>query len=206
MTTFYIIRHGQTEFNRDNIVQGHCDSPLTEKGIAEAKEAAEQLSEIHFDAVYSSDLPRAQRTAQIILLERKLAIHTATALRERSYGMYDGKSSELYLTECNETLRTLEALADHKKMSFQIADIENYERAASRFIVFLREIAVVHDNKYILIVSHGGIMRSFLIYLGWAKFHQLPSGSIKNCGYITLQCDGIDFFIKDTYNIHTVSG
>ena len=60
MTTFYIVRHGQTDWNVDRIVQGHKDSELTASGRAQAKDVAEKFKEIQFDHVFSSDLLRAR--------------------------------------------------------------------------------------------------------------------------------------------------
>jgi len=201
MTTLYIVRHGQTEANRDGIIQGHIDRPLTEKGIQQVQETAEKLSGIHFDAVYSSDLLRAQRTAKIILLERQLAIKTAEALRERNWGKFDGRPSQEFYEECSEALKIFEELTHEEKMSFQFADVENHEKIATRLIRYLREIAVTHDGQHVLISTHGGIMRAFLIRLGWATFENLPSGKVKNAAYIVLECDGVDFFIKEVHRI-----
>lgn len=201
MTTFYIVRHGQTEANRDNIIQGHIDRPLTEKGIAQAQATAEKLCDIHFDVAYSSDLLRAQRTAEIMLLERKLAIQTTSALRERNWGQYDGRQSDDFHRECAAALETFKALTEQEKMVFQFADIERNDKVVERFILFLREIAITHDGKNVLVVTHGGGMRLFLIHLGWATFETLPPGSVGNAGYMVVESDGVDFFIQDLHRI-----
>lgn len=201
MTTFYIVRHGETEANRDGITQGHIDMPLTEEGISQACQTAEKLCHVHFDAVYSSDLLRAQRTAEIIILERQLAIKTTEALRERNWGKYDGKPVDIFLQESKEAFEVFEKLTHEEKLSFHFADVETHEDIAVRLIRFLREIAVTHDGQNILISTHGGIMRAFLIRLGWGTFENLPSGSVKNAGYFVLDCDGVDFFVKEVHRI-----
>lgn len=72
--TLYIARHGQTEWNAKGILMGQKDSPLTDLGVQQACDLAKELANVHFDAIFSSDLLRAQRTAQIVKLERDLAI------------------------------------------------------------------------------------------------------------------------------------
>ena len=201
MTTLYIVRHGETEANRDGIIQGHIDRPLTENGIQEVEKTAEKLCDVHFDAVYSSDLLRAQRTAEIILLERQLAIKTTEALKERNWGKFDGRPAQEFYEEYAEDLKIFENLTHEEKMSFQFADVENHEKIATRLNSSLREIAAVHDGQHILISTHGGIMRAFLIQLGWGTFQSLPSGSVKNAGYAVLECDGEDFFVKEVHRI-----
>ncbi len=67
----YIIRHGQTELNITNVLQGRSNHPLNETGIRQAEEAAERLKDISFDVVYSSPLIRAVRTAEIIVPDLK---------------------------------------------------------------------------------------------------------------------------------------
>src|SRR3989344_8043224 len=93
LTTFYLVRHGETEYNVKKIIQGQSDSPLTKKGIEEVKNVAKKLKGIKFDYVFSSDLLRAKRTAEIIALEHKLEIQTNKLLRERRFGNLEGKSN-----------------------------------------------------------------------------------------------------------------
>ena len=65
----YFIRHGQTEWNRDKIVQGHTSVKLTEKGMKQAERVKETLSDVHFDRIIASDLYRTRQTAGIIFGE-----------------------------------------------------------------------------------------------------------------------------------------
>ena len=96
LCTIYIIRHGETEWNVKKIMQGQKNSLLTTKGIQQAKQAAKQLKQIKFAAIFSSDLLRAKRTAQIIALEHKLIVKTRKILRERYYGKFEGKKIITY--------------------------------------------------------------------------------------------------------------
>lgn len=93
--TFYIVRHGETEWNAQGLMQGHLDSPLTSTGEEQARELAQTLLAIHFDHVFSSDLLRARRTAELLVIDRKFALNTTQLLRERTFGKYEGMRGKL---------------------------------------------------------------------------------------------------------------
>src|SRR3990167_4625255 len=92
--TIYVVRHGESEWNVKGLIQGQSDSPLTQSGERQAFLLAKELKNIKFGAVFSSDLVRAKRTADMIALERSLAIQTSKALIERNFGKLEGKSGK----------------------------------------------------------------------------------------------------------------
>lgn len=197
--TLYIVRHGETEWNVKKIIQGHEDIPLNKKGEAQAKELAKKLGHIKFDAVFSSDLIRAKRTAEIINIEKKLVIQTTKALKERYFGKYQGKSFAI-----NNTMMKL--INNLKTVTGPGAkEVEGDEKIISRLITFLREVAVAYAKKTILIVSHGGPMRTLLIHLGFATYDNFTEGQIDNLAYIRLKSDGIEFFVEETEGIKNFS-
>ena len=201
LTTFYIIRHGESEGNTgqaNNHVFGK-GSVLTEKGKQQAKSLGSALKDIKFDAVFSSDLTRAHQTAEIIALERKIAIQTTERLRERTLAPYFKKNPEKNREDVEkELIKAFETLSDKAKMAYKLDDeIESAQEATTRFITFLREIAVAYEGKTILIVCHGNLMRTLLAHLGWATYDELPKNSMENSGYIILESDGADMFLKN---------
>jgi len=201
-TTFYIVRHGQTDWNIQMRLQGHTNISLNEVGREQADEIAKTLKNIHFDAIYSSDLDRAVQTTEIIAKERELAIKTTDALREKSYGSYEGRDRNEVQQELKHLFDQWKKLSDEEKMKFKIyEDGESDQEAVERFIRHLRELAIAYQGKNILIASHGGIMRYFLVKLGWATYGELDSHAIKNAAYIKVESDGVDFFIKETHLI-----
>lgn len=201
-TIFYIIRHGETEANVKKILQGHSDYPLTQRGKDQAKEVSGLLKNIHFDKVFSSDLFRAKHTAQLILLERKMAIETSKLLRERTFGKYEGTSWFYQDDHLKKMWQKYETLSDQERFRFKFSeDQESDEEIATRMLTFIREIAVAYPGKTILIVSHGGIMRATLIKLGVSSYATIPPGAVKNLGFFKLESDGVDFFLKETHNI-----
>jgi len=200
--TIYLVRHGETDWNKKKLIQGITDVPLNKKGEKQAKELAQKLTHVRFDAVFSSDLIRAKRTAEIISLEKKLAVKTTKALRERYFSEFEGKSYTKYNQEIVNLLESYRLAAINKK---NIKGLETDGAMMGRLLPFLREVAVGYLGKTVLLLSHGGIMRSFLIHLGFASYETLPSGSINNLAYIKLRSDGVDFFIEETEGVNRKS-
>lgn len=198
--TLYLVRHGETEWNEKGLIQGHTDIPLNKTGEKQAKNLAKKLRAVKFHAVFSSDLIRAKRTAEIIALEKELAVKTTKALRERYFGIYEGEHfSSLNKAEIKKLLTIFNKLA--KKNYPDVESVETDEQLINRFIPFIREVAVAYQGKNVLLVTHGGIIRWFLIHLGFANVKNLPPGTISNTAYAKIDSDGVDFFIIETSGI-----
>lgn len=193
--TLYIVRHGQTEWNVKELTQGETDIPLNSEGIKQAKKLRKKLKDLDYDAVFSSDLIRAKQTAETINLEKKLAIKTTKALRERRYGKLEGTPYR----EMREFHDTWEKLNKTERENYRPYEgYETDEEIIGRYITFLREVAVLYSGKNVLIVSHGGVMRVLLNHL---TDNTYLTGSISNLAYIKLESDGVDFFIKELMGI-----
>lgn len=191
----YIVRHGETNWNAEGKTQGESNIPLNNKGIKQAKALNKDLQDVKFKTVFSSDLVRAKRTAEIIAMERKLAIETTHLLRERRYGRLDGTP---YHT-MQEFHRIWENLSKKERVRYRpYRGYETDEEVIRRFITFLREVAALYLGKTVLIVSHGGMMRTLLNHLSEKTY---LVGAIANSAYIKLESDGVYFFIKDLKGI-----
>lgn len=197
MCTLYIVRHGQTDWNISKTIQGQLDIPLNLTGEKEAHDLREVLNSIQFDAFFSSDLIRAKRTAEILNIDRNLVIETTNALRERLFGVYQGKP----MNEAHERLyELLEKYKDHPHIIE--SQVESNEHMVSRAITFIREVSVAYGGKTVLLVSHGGLMRTLLIHLGFCSSIQFPAfGAIKNLAYIKLMSDGSEIHVQKTSGI-----
>lgn len=197
--TFYIVRHGETHWNVNKRLQGHSNSELTENGIQQIKNLRTNLKDIHFDALFSSDLLRTQQTAEILNVERELVLNTTNLIRERSFGAHEGKELEKYELEIKDLIREYEQLADEQKRKYKYPDVETDEEIITRFLLFLRETAVAYPNKKVLVVSHGGVMRTLLIHLGFSTYDE--DLYVSNASYFVLESDGTDFEVKNTVGI-----
>jgi probable phosphoglycerate mutase len=205
--TLYIVRHGETEGNKKQIVMGHHDAPLTTEGEQQIRDTAQKLKDVHFDAIFSSDLPRAQRTAEIIRLDRQLAIQTSALLRERNFGPFEGKPSAEYREMIKDLLVKKSALSEKEQWTFGFGEgVETDEALVTRFIAQVREIAAAYPGKTVLVASHGGCIRTFLVRTGWTNYAGMPSGSFRNGGYVQALSDGVDFIIKDVQGVHVETG
>src|SRR5271165_3144262 len=90
----WLVRHGETDWNAQGRVQGHTPTELNENGRRQAASLAEMFAGRKFAALWSSDLPRARQTAEAIGSALGLDVQLTVALRERSFGPYEGKTNE----------------------------------------------------------------------------------------------------------------
>jgi len=196
--SLYLVRHGETQWNVERRFQGQGDSPLTDKGIEQAKQAAEKLKHVKFAAVYSSDLLRAKRTAKIIALEKDLALQTSKALRERFFGKFEGTLINDFFEKYGLKMRELTEAAKKELQENHIdPTIESNESLITRFVTFLREVSLANLGKNILVVTHGGALRLFLTRLGYLDALKDHDVYIHNTAIIQILCDGVDFTIKE---------
>jgi broad specificity phosphatase PhoE len=199
--TIYLVRHGKTDWNDQKLVQGHTDIPLNLEGQASARELATEFRGIKFNKVYSSDLSRARETAEIISLEHQLAVETTKALRERNFGNLEGKSHSVF-PELNQLLNSLDDETRYSYKSDSNTEMESDEEIMGRFLVFLRECAIANLGKTILMATHGGTIRAFLIKLGVLSYARSEDKvEIRNLAFVKLESDGVDFFVKETSGI-----
>ena len=182
-TTFYLVRHGESEANVRRIVQGSSvDLPLTEKGRNQAAALAETLTGIHIDVFYSSHLKRAHETAEILAKKRNMEVYIDERLRERSMDTYEGMDVDEFLklyTEENWGTLTHEEKLAHK---FQDSE-ENFNEAYERFVSALLDIAEKNKGRTILIATHAGMIRGFLIKNRYGDFDTV--GGIENAGIVS---------------------
>ena len=196
--TIYLVRHGETDWNADGIIQGHSDIPLNKNGEKQAEELGKELKRIDFDAVFSSDLIRAKKSAEIITSGKNINIITSIALRERDFGSYEGKHFSLLSKD--ETSELI-SLYDHKEKKREELGVESDRSLEARFIPYIREICQKNLDKNVLVVIHGGIMRWFLMHIKYGDIRSLPVGSISNMAYAKIESDGVNFTVKKTSGI-----
>ena len=202
--TIYIVRHGQSEAN---VAKRHgLNTKLSPKGQEQAKELSKKLRNIHFDAIFSSPLIRAKETVRFIAEDQKIEVLTKEALREREEGIIDGKAEHEVKKEFGKMYKMRDELHYEKWKTMSIAEgYESDENLMSRFITTLREIAIAYPGKIILVGSHVGIMKTFLIHLGYGTHKTLPSSGFTNTSSIKIKTDGVDFFLEQTDGIENIT-
>ena len=155
MTTVYLARHGQSDWNAANRFQGHSDRPLTELGRRQAAALAEELeSQEPLSAIYASPLRRALETASIVGARVGLEPVPVDDLREVDVGGWSGLSRN----EVEE--RFPDAFRRWLDGGEGWEDGETYADMATRVMEALRLIAANHPEDTVLVVSHGGPIRA----------------------------------------------
>jgi 2,3-bisphosphoglycerate-dependent phosphoglycerate mutase len=195
----YLVRHGETDWNAKGLLQGQSDIPLNKEGEKQAIEVAKKhFKKIKFAAIFSSDLVRAKKTAELIALEKKMAVETSVLLRERDFGPFEGKHWQEVEKELRMSIEEFRMLSDEvaKKLG-----IESDEKMMERFLRFLREVAVAYRGKNVLIVTHASVMRVFLTKLGYLSKEESRQVFIKNLAFIKVLSDGVDFFVKEVFGV-----
>ena len=163
MTDLYLVRHGETDWNRQRRIQGLTDIPLNETGRAQARATGMLLSRRDWDGIFASPLSRARETAEIIAAEVGLPEPTLVdALVERNYGKAEGL--DWLQVETNFPHGTV------------VPGRESREQVGARVIPALMELAAGRQGEALLIVSHGGAIRAVLNEVEPAASH----GSITN--------------------------
>lgn len=156
-TQVIIVRHGQTEWNIKGIRQGHLDSPLTGRGLAQAKALGQRLAREKFSVLYSSDLGRAIETAREIVSVTGHQIVTDARLRERHLGIFQGLNAD----EINERYPEERRLMRTSGPGYVIPGGESMIQQVERNVAFLDSLAVRHAGETIVVVTHGGVVSGF---------------------------------------------
>lgn len=145
----YVVRHGQTDWNIQNLLQGSTDVDLNETGISQANETSKQLLSIHFDAIYCSPLKRTIDTANIINTNRNFPIIRDNRLIEREFGDYEGLPGKS--VDFKKYWNYSENASDK--------NVEPIQVFFNRVKDFLEEIITKFGktDKNILVVTHNGV-------------------------------------------------
>ncbi len=159
-TTFLLVRHGETEWNAERRLQGQLDSPLTLAGIEQMECLASSLATTPdikaIDHIISSPLARTQSSAVILQKKLQRPLSIKHALKERSFGVWEGKLFDAIKHE-----------PTFKKVFFEITEtpIEQGEsaiEARQRMQQSLAQLAIKYRGQRLLVVTHGEILRCFL--------------------------------------------
>lgn len=157
-TELWLIRHGQTDWNKNRIFQGHLDTPLNDKGEQQAMALVETLGDTSFKAIYSSDLKRAMQTAKPLAKIKGQEIITEKKLREIHVGLYEGIPVEEVITENPEWVKRFR----EGDPTFLIPGGESMGEFSERICSALESIAGRYQGERVAIFTHGGAIGSAL--------------------------------------------
>lgn len=160
--TYYVVRHGKTEANLKNILQGHLDIPLSGEGKAQAEKVANALSGISLDAVFSSDLSRAQDTAKAIARVNQCKLVLDRRLRELNYGELQGMVEEDARKKYSGFYGELRKAP---MTTPRPGGGESYNDLFLRAGGALEFIKDSYPDGKVAVVTHGGVIRALLAYV-----------------------------------------
>ena len=190
MLEVWLIRHGETEWNRLRRWQGQSDVELNETGIAQAKALGARLGNYAFDAVWSSDLKRAAATAQLALPD--VAPRTDVRLRELHFGELEGKRWDELTPEQQEMLNRWRT----DPYGFAPTGGEQYHELESRARAWLHELP---PEGRLAVFTHGGTVRALLSSVIGSPGGERWSFALSNGSISRLRLSG-DFFIIKSIN------
>lgn len=177
-----LVRHGETEGNVKQHNQGQQHGELTKKGVEQAKKTALRLKDTKIDKIYVSDLKRAVDTAaEIIKHHPKTEVIYEPALREQCHGVYEGSPYG--------TIGKAAQTAGVHKFHFKPDGGESVLEMQERITNFLHKLIHKHKSETILIVSHGGTIRFFLIGFLKAPEEKWDDYKHENCAVTELDID-----------------
>lgn len=206
-TTIYLVRHGETDWNSKQILQGQSDSPLTEKGLHQAHMLGEQFEHIDFAAIYSSDIGRAKTTAEIIAQYHKKDVNISDLIRERYFGKYEGMKALEMEKDLKDKLAEARELDKDERMAFSLSDeIETDQELVNRLYRFFQKIHSEHQGQKVLTICHGALMRVFLIHIDVARYGQMGYKSFDNLGYLVINTDGHNIELIMAHGLHLNGG
>lgn len=154
LTRICLVRHGETEWNAERRIQGQIDIALNATGLRQATAAGRWLKPAGIVALYSSDLQRAWRTAQLIGEALGLAPTPVPEMRERRYGVFEG----LTYDEARERHPAGYAAFEGRNADYAFENGESLGAMFARVTGKLREIAASHPGQTVAIVLHGGVL------------------------------------------------
>lgn len=146
----YLLRHTETKMNEEGKIQGKINTELSRKGMKEAEKIRDNLKDYDFDVCFSSPLIRAMQTAFTVVGDRVLILKD-DRLIERDLGSYEGKDKKDNI---------LDDYWDYNS-NLSTNDVEPIRDVYQRIEAFLEDIKDDYQDKKVLIVSHGAIIRAF---------------------------------------------
>lgn len=161
MGQVYIVRHGETEWNAQGRIQGHSDIPLSDYGRLQAQSVARRLSQVSFSVAYASDSSRTHETARIVLGDTGTPLHTTPQLREYRKGVFEGLTVEEHALRFPDQYRA----SLKNDLDFAPTGGESIREASARMARLVEENLRNHLDETVLVVGHGGSLRSLIVAL-----------------------------------------
>jgi len=205
MTRIILVRHGQTEWNREERFRGQADVPLNETGLAQAEATGRRIAaEWQPVAVYSSPLSRAVKTADVIARHFTLPVQTHPLLADINYGEWQGLTPD----EAKERWPAIVDAWYHSPGMAEIPGGETLNAVRARGLSAVRELAGRHEGHTIVLVGHTVINRLILLAVLGLGNHRFWHIGQDTCAINVIETIGPDFILRslnDTCHCNSLS-
>jgi probable phosphoglycerate mutase len=186
MPTLHFVRHGETDWNREGRIQGSADVPLSALGREQVQQLADSLGGRPIGAIYSSDLRRALETAAPLAERLALPVHATPALRERDFGVNEGRIAAEVAAELGKEAGTAWHGPDERHPGGETIR-EVFERVAA----FLDELLEDPPAEEIALVTSGGPIRMATAHLASETVETVVWRAVENCSVTTVEVEPV---------------
>lgn len=202
MTELILVRHGETEWNQQRLLQGHLDSPLTVAGVEQAHLIGPRIAALAPDHIYSSDTGRAYHTAQIIATYHQRPIVTDAAFRERCLGLFQGYTWDTLATMYPDAYQQYRS----GNRDYMIPEGESYQQFLHRVVTGIQQLADHHPQEKTLLVTHGGVIGALVRHVLGIPLSMPRRFTLKNTSINRIVVKDGDWFLDtlgDTSHLET---
>lgn len=177
----FFFRHGQTDWNKKELVQGNTDVPLNETGRVQAQQIVADIKNLGLDFIVASTLKRASETAEIVAGD--LPILYSDALREINFGEAEGCTGEEVKDKFLDILSLIDDPLSKEFMTAKIPGGESRSEVIERATTYLKAILKEHSEaKKVGVATHGGLIHNMLLHCT----KTLPTQKIGNCEIVKM--------------------
>ncbi len=194
VTTFGLLRHGETVWNTEKRIQGSSDSPLTKNGKENVARWIPTLQEYKWDRIIASTLPRVQQTVEIINNALKIPITFLPELQEQDWGQWEGKKLTSISAHQSDELKKQQMSG----WKFRPPGGESREEVLTRVSETLFQTSLSCAGQQILVVSHQSVMKCILYSILGREFLPHEKKSIHKNMFHLIQCNNRDLNIVKT--------
>lgn len=174
---------------------------LSELGVSQATSLRNELSNVNFDICYTSPITRAIETTKILVKERDIQVIETPMLKEKKQGSMVGLDVSIHIAKYSNW----EDITEDERLDYKLVpDEESQRELRGRAMEVLTDIAITNVGKTILVVTHGGFMRSVYTYLENKTFKD-NRWKFDNCGYMKLVYKDSKFAISETVRLKNIT-
>ena len=197
----YLMRHGETDWNKGRRLQGQSDIPLNEYGIELAVKTAEALTDVPFDMAFCSPLGRAEKTAKIILGDRNTPLYTDMRLKEINFGTHEGNCFDTAKQNPEDPLHNFFCKPE---CYLPPEGAESFAQVAERGRSFWQEkiLPLEGSSETVLIVAHGAFNRSILNSIIGTPLQDFWRIELPNCAVSILSLEEGQFKVLEESRVY----